>query len=285
MVLSETTTRVLVAAIGIPVAVLVVYLGGWALAGLIGAIAMIGCLEFYRLAEAKGAKPLRTPGAVLAALFVVSATFARSEGPDAAGFGTLMVVGVLVLATISIWKNGVAGEPLLSLSTTLSGAVYSGALLSFAVFLRYLPGHEGAWHGAALLFAPVLLTWASDTCAYFVGRAMGTRKLIPSVSPGKTVQGAIGALVGAIAVGAAYSLVLANFATYRVSMMEAGLFGLAVSIVAQTGDLVESLLKRDAGVKDSGRLLPGHGGALDRFDSLLFVLPLGYLFFRFVVGV
>ena len=208
MVLSETTTRVLVAAVGIPVAVVVVYLGGWALAGLIGLIAVVACLEFYRLAEAKGAKPLRVPGAVLAALFVVAAMFARTEGLEAARFSTLMVVGVLALATLSIWQSGVAGQPLLSVSVTLTGAVYTGALLSFAIFLRYLPGQQGAWHGAALLFAPVLVTWASDTFAYFVGRAMGTRKLIPTVSPGKTAQGAIGAIFGAVVVGAAS-------ATYR----------------------------------------------------------------------
>ncbi len=284
MALSETTTRVVVAAIGIPVAVLVVYLGGWALVGMIGVIAVLACLEFYRLAETKGVRPLRGLGAALAALFVVMAMLARTEGPDAARFGTLLIVGALVTATLSIWRVGVAGQPLLSVSATLTGALYTGALLSFAVFLRYLPGHESAWHGAALLFAPILLTWASDTFAYFVGRSLGTRKLIPSVSPGKTVQGAVGAIIGAVVTGMAYSLLLASFSTYQLSVVQGALLGLAVSVVAQIGDLAESLFKRDAGVKDSGRLLPGHGGALDRFDSLLFALPLGYYFFRFVVG-
>ena len=137
----------------------------------------------------------------------------------------------------------------------------------------------------ALVFAPLLLTWTSDTFAYFVGRKWGRNKLIPKVSPGKTVQGAVGAVVGSVMVGAAYAVVLQSFDTYRPSVLEAAFFGLLVSVVAQVGDLAESLLKRDSGVKDSGTLLPGHGGALDRFDSLLFTLPLAYFFFRYWVGV
>jgi phosphatidate cytidylyltransferase len=104
------------------------------------------------------------------------------------------------------------------------------------------------------------------------------------VSPGKTVQGSVGAVLGTVAVAIAYSFFLARFPTYRLGILEAAAFGLIISVTAQVGDLVESLFKRDAGVKDSGTLLPGHGGALDRFDSLLFTLPLGYFFFRYLVG-
>src|SRR5690606_39036870 len=108
--------------------------------------------------------------------------------------------------------------------------------------------------------------------------------LIPAVSPGKTVQGAIGAVVGTVLAGVAYSYVLARFPTYHMGLLEAAGFGLLVSVGSQIGELVESLFKRDAGVKESGTLLPGHGGPLDRFDSLLFPLPLGYFFLRYVVG-
>jgi phosphatidate cytidylyltransferase len=152
------------------------------------------------------------------------------------------------------------------------------------ILLRHLPGVETAWHGAALVFAPVLLTWASDTSAYFVGRQWGKRKLIPQVSPGKTVEGSLGALAGTVEVAILYSEVLRQFENYRLEIGAALVLGLLVSVAAQLGDLVESLLKRDAGVKDSGGFFPGHGGVLDRLDSLLFTLPLAYLFFRFVVG-
>jgi len=284
MAFSETTTRFLVALVGVPLAIAVVVVGGWALALLLAVIAVLAAQEFYRLAAQKGVHPLRVLGGGVAAAFVLLAALDPAAGPDAAGFGTLMVLAMLAIPVLSIWIRGVGGQPVLAVSATLTGAIYTGALLSFGLFLRHLPGNSGVWHATALVLAPVVLTWASDTFAYFVGRKWGTRKLIPRVSPGKTVQGAIGALVGTVLVAVAYSYLLRSFPSYRVGIGQAVALGLLVSVAAQVGDLAESLFKRDAGVKDSGRLLPGHGGALDRFDSLFYTLPLGYLFFRFVIG-
>jgi phosphatidate cytidylyltransferase len=124
----------------------------------------------------------------------------------------------------------------------------------------------------------VLATWASDVGAYFAGRAIGGPKLIPAVSPGKTVAGAVGGLALAAAVAVLYErFALRPYAQLAFLPGRALLFGIAISIAAQLGDSVESLLKRDAGVKDSSRLIPGHGGVLDRVDSLLFVLPVSYV--------
>lgn len=281
---SETMTRVAVAAVGIPIAIAVIYLGGWPLAVLLGLVAVLAAREFYAMAEEKGARPLRLLGCLVALAFVLLAAFDPAAGPQRAGFGVLLTIAVLAAPTLSIWTRGVAGAPLLSVSTTLTGAVYTGLLLSFALFLRHLPGTVDARHGTALVLAPVILTWTSDTFAYFVGRAWGTRKLIPKVSPGKTVQGAIGAVVGSMLVSVAYAQFLDLFPTHRIGTGQALLFGLLISITAQLGDLAESLFKRDAGVKDSGVLLPGHGGALDRFDSLLFTLPVAYFFFQALAG-
>ena len=281
--MTETTQRVAVAAVGIPLTVGLVYLGGWPLAALLVVIAVLGTLEFFRMAEQRQARPLPIVGAGTAAAFVLVAGADPEAGPI--HFGIVLTLAMLAVATLAIWRRGVEGQPLLSISTTLTGAVYAGALISFGLFLRHLPGNEGAWHATALVFAPVLLTWTSDTFAYFVGRQWGRHKLIPRVCPGKTIQGAIGAVVGSVIVGAAYAGVLDNFDSYRPTLLEAAFLGLAISVVAQVGDLAESLLKRDTGVKDSGTLLPGHGGALDRFDSLLFTLPLAYFFFRYGVGV
>jgi phosphatidate cytidylyltransferase len=283
MSLSETTTRTLVAAVGIPLAVGAVLAGGWVLSGVLAVLAVLAALEFFRLVEVKGARPLSIAGAVVAGLYVALAAIDPAAGPDGAGFAALTVLALLSIAVLAIWTRGATGQPLLAVSTTLTGAIYAGALLSFGLFLRHLPQHDGMWHGTALVFAPILLTWANDTFAYFVGRARGRRKLIPSVSPGKSVEGAIGGLIGTVLVAVAYGYVLRLFPTYRIGPVEAAVLGLLVSVAAQVGDLVESLFKRDVGVKDSGRLLPGHGGALDRFDSLLFTLPLGYYFFRFLV--
>lgn len=285
MALSETAKRVAVAAVGIPIAVGAVYAGGLVLGGLVALIAVLAALELYRMAERKVARPLAYLGAGAAGALVLLASAFPQEGPGGAGFAWLLALFVIAVVTAAIWARGVEGEPVLSVSTTVFGTLYTGGLLSYALFLRHLPPYPDALHGTALVFAPVLLTWASDTFAYFVGRAFGRRKLIPRVSPGKTVEGSLGALAGTVLVAVGYTWVLARFPTYRMGLGEAVVFGVLVSVAAQVGDLAESLLKRDAGVKDSGALLPGHGGALDRFDSLLFTLPLAYLFFRYVVGV
>ena len=155
--------------------------------------------------------------------------------------------------------------------------LYLGATLSFAYGLRYHRFTVDAIGGTALVMLPLLLTWASDTGAYFTGRAIGGRKLAPTVSPGKTVAGAAGGLVFTMIV--AWLLgrhVLPDMARLGMTVQGALLFGALISVAAQVGDLAESMLKREAGVKDSSRIIPGHGGVLDRVDSLLFTLPLGY---------
>ena len=280
---SETQTRILVAIPGIALALGAIWLGGWPLALLLALCAALTARELFRMAARKAPRPLEALGMAGAAAIVVLAGTAPRDGLSNPAPAWALIVLAMLAAAAAIWSHGVEGEPLLSVAVTVFGAGYA-ALLAFALFLRHLPGIHDPMHGAALVFAPVLLTWVSDTFAYFGGRALGKHKLIPKVSPGKTREGAISAVVGTILGGAAYSLVLARFPGYRPGVLEGAAFGLAVSVAAQLGDLAESLWKRDVGVKDSGTLLPGHGGALDRFDSLLFTLPLGYAFFRFVVG-
>lgn len=280
---SETQTRVLVAIPGVIVALGAIWLGGWALAALLAVCAALTARELYLMAARKAPRPLEALGMAGTAGIVLAAAVAPSAGLAYPLPAWILILLAMTAAAVAIWTHGVEGEPLLSVAVTVFGAGYA-ALLAFALYLRHLPGIDDRLHGAALVFAPVLLTWVSDSFAYFGGRALGKHKLIPRVSPGKTVEGALSAVVGTILGGAAYSLVLADFASYRPGLLEGALFGLLVSVFAQAGDLAESLWKRDVGVKDSGTLLPGHGGALDRFDSLLFTLPLGYAFFRFVVG-
>ncbi|MFN8667306.1 MAG: phosphatidate cytidylyltransferase [Gemmatimonadaceae bacterium] len=151
-------------------------------------------------------------------------------------------------------------------------------MLAFGYALRHHRFVIEPAAGTALVLFPVILTWASDIGAYFVGRALGKAKLIPSVSPGKTRAGAIGALVITMLAAYAYNLyVLRPYSQLALAPWTALVFGLVISGAAQVGDLAESLLKREAGVKDSSQLLPGHGGILDRLDSLYFVLPVAYL--------
>src|SRR5690349_15012118 len=135
--------------------------------------------------------------------------------------------------------------------------------------------------GGLLLLLPILLTWASDIGAFFIGRAFGKRKLMPSVSPGKTVAGAIGGLAATIVVGWLYVRFLLT-PTTQLAFVRGGLiaFTILVSVAAPIGDLAGSLPSREAGMKDSSHPIPGHGGVLDRFDSLLFVLPVAYVLFN-----
>jgi phosphatidate cytidylyltransferase len=188
------------------------------------------------------------------------------------------VLAVLALLGATIWLRGVEGQPLLAAATTVFGVLYVGVPLAYGYALRYFDYSVGRNAGTAIVFFPVLLTWASDVGAYAFGRLIGRRKLIPSVSPGKTVAGALGGLLVTLLVAAAYvTWVLRPVASLSLGVGALVGFALAVSAAAQLGDLAESLLKRDAGVKDSSHLIPGHGGVLDRFDSLFFVLPLSYV--------
>ena len=283
MARSETAQRVAVAAVGIPLAAAAVYAGGWILGLLLATLAWLGAREFYGMAGAKGALALPQVGCAGAAALVLAAAIAPERGVQTPLLWAVLVVLTLTSLVAAIWVRGVGGGPLLGVSTTLFGAVYTGGMLAHGLFLRHLPPQPDPWAGTALVFAPVLLTWANDTFAYFVGRRFGKHKLIPRVSPGKTVEGALGAIVGTVLVAIGYAQILQAAAGYHLSLGGAVLLGILIAVAAQVGDLAESLLKRDAGVKDSGALFPGHGGALDRLDSLLFTLPLAYGFF-WVIG-
>jgi len=272
---NELGRRVIVALIGAPLALGLLWIGGAPLATFTGGLAGLAAWEFFRIARAGGSTPMSVVGVVLAALIPV--------GVHGHYLGVLQVplytwvLAVVAILGLAIWLRGVDGKPLGAASTTVFGILYTGATLSFLYALRYHNYAVGDAAGALAVIFPVVLTWASDTGAYFSGRLIGGRKLVPSVSPGKTVAGAIGALV--VTVAATYGFVeLLLIPTAQLAFTPLGIvvFGLVISVVAQIGDLAESLLKREAGQKDSGTLFPGHGGVLDRLDSLFFVLPAAY---------
>ena len=273
--MSELARRVAFAVVAIPVALVVLWVGGVWLALLLALISGLGAWELFRIARAGGIAPFTWAGVVAAAAIPLLVHGDRERWlrvPISAA-----TIAVLALLGASVWLRGVNGRPLAAVAVTIFGVVYTGVMLSFGYALRYYPYAIDRPAGAALVLLPLLLTWASDTGAYFVGRAFGKRKLIPSVSPGKTVAGAVGAVVLTVLVSLVYArFVLHPAAQLAFTPQGAVLFGAAISVVAQLGDLVESLLKREAGVKDSSHVIPGHGGILDRFDSLFFVLPVSY---------
>jgi phosphatidate cytidylyltransferase len=274
--MSELTKRIIVSLIAAPLAIWAVWLGGPALAVLLSVTAGLGAYEFYRLAIGAGSVPLWGHGVVLSALvpLFVHARFLGLWAPDV----TVVMVLVLELLTVALWVRGSSGKPLEVVGITVLGVFYTGGMMSFAYALRYHPYAIGAAAGTALLVLPLLLTWGTDIGAYVFGRAFGRRKLMPEVSPGKTIAGAVGGLAVAIAISVCYErFALRPAASLGLTLWGAVLFGGVVSVAAQIGDLVESMLKRQAGVKDSSHLIPGHGGVLDRIDSLLFTLPVAYL--------
>lgn len=276
MAVSELGKRVASAVVLAPIVVASIWFGDAALATLLACAAAAGAWEFYRLAAAGGARPFARTGIVAAGIMPIlvhAQTLRVLDVPLA--LATLLPLGLLGAA---VWRRGVDGRPLLAVATTVLGVLYVAAPLCYAYALRNFEYAVGRTAGTVVVMLPVLATWASDVGAYFAGRAIGGRKLIPSVSPGKTVAGAVGGLVLAAVVVVLYErFALKPHAQLAFLPGRALAFGLVVSAVAQLGDLVESLLKRDAGVKDSSHLIPGHGGVLDRVDSLLFVLPVSHV--------
>jgi phosphatidate cytidylyltransferase len=261
--------------IAAPASIAIIYFGDWALAIVLAVLAALAAWELFRMARETGALPLEPAGIGLAALLPI-AVHAQRLGIYTLS-NTAIVTMVLLLFASTIWLRGPTGKPLSSVAITAFGVLYAG-LFSYIYALRYHDYAVGAAAGTALVFLPVLLTWTTDVGAYAFGRTFGRKKLIPSISPGKTVEGAVGGLGLAIVICLLYvRFILMPYAQLGLTIQGAVLFAIVISVAAQTGDLAESLLKREAGVKDSSRIIPGHGGILDRFDSLLFVMPVAFL--------
>jgi phosphatidate cytidylyltransferase len=272
---SELARRTLFAVIAAPLGILFVFLGGASLATMLGVIAALGAWEIQRMATANGVEPLMPVGIVVAGLIPVAV-----HGYYLGVFHLSLTAGVvlfLILLASAIWLRGPARRPINSVALTVLGALYPGTI-AYIYALRHHPYTIDRAAGTVLVAMPILLTWATDTGAYFVGKTIGRRKLIPSVSPGKSVEGAIGGLVLTVIISVVYArFLLRPYSGLGLSVSKAVLFGVLISITAQVGDLVASLMKRDAGVKDSSKILPGHGGIVDRFDSLFFVMPVAFL--------
>jgi len=297
----ELTQRVVFGVIAAPLAIAILLYGEWPLAALLAVLSALGAWEFYRIARASGLAPFDDLGTAISGLIplVVHARFLGLYDPNGRlGPLSLIVLVLLALLALSIWMRGVAGKPVGAVAATVFGIAYTGGMLSFGYGIRRhayasapaalsLAGRSFTIAaGGLLLLLPVLVTWASDIGAYAVGRTMGKHKLIPSVSPGKTVEGAIGGLLASMLVAAVYTRYVLHpsaHLTFRMTPAGVLVFGALVSVAAQVGDLAESLLKREAGLKDSSQIIPGHGGILDRFDSLLFVLPVSYVLFGFML--
>lgn len=251
---------------------------GWPFALLVLAMIVVGLREFYEGCRASGRLPLDWIGYAAGLLLWYLATPLAPQGDSRVlGFGfTVLLIVSLSAEAMRPRHRG----PLQNLGPTWLGALYAGWLLSMVLRLRlasggaplsWTPSH--AWLsdlGAVLVLFTLLTTVTVDTGAYFVGKAIGKRKLAPVLSPGKTVEGAIGGFVASVIV----ALLLGS--ALNLSLTFSAVAGVLIGVLSQLGDLSKSAIKREIGIKDFGTLIPGHGGVLDRFDSLMFTAPTVY---------
>jgi phosphatidate cytidylyltransferase len=313
---SNLTVRVAVAVVGIPALLGACYRGGLVFFAVIAVIGVLALREFYTMTEAKGASPQRGIG-IAGTLCIFLAFFHEQlqyfilpffieKGGIALLtklqlFITLFFLALVLVLLVELFRN--KGSVIANAGATIMGMAYVGIFLGTLLGLRELYGMEFplslamahanglspladdavrattyAWGGWTLISIFASL-WMCDTMAYFGGRTMGKHKLFVRVSPNKTWEGAVWGFMGALIT----MLVMRQLVLPYVALHQAIVFGIIIGVFGQIGDLVESALKRDAGVKDSSSLIPGHGGVLDRFDSLIFVAPILYLYIDFVV--
>jgi phosphatidate cytidylyltransferase len=268
---TNLTQRVAVGVAAIPIIFFLCIAGGLYFFSFIAIVSAVALREFYALAEAKGAKPLVALG--ILGGFIVNSCFLP---PFSARPAHLVVAFILIVVGFSLRelfrKQDPLGSALLNLSTTLFGVLYVSLFFGTLIGI----GEMDRWGGRTAMSLFVMV-WICDSAAFHVGSAIGKHKLFPRVSPQKSWEGALAGLVFAILTAVAAKHLVLEF----LPMSGAILIGTLVGTVGQLGDLTESLLKRDAGVKDSSTLIPGHGGAFDRFDSVLLVAPCVYLYLEY----
>ena len=291
----------MVALIGIPLVLGLVWLGGWPFAGLVAAMSVGAQLEFYWMLEKKGMRPDKMLGVVAGLLLLLTFTHGDvnlllgAAGSDAESFLRIAVLVLAPVLALVLQLRRDNDEALTNVMGTLTGVFYVPVLMGTLLGLHHVAvrnapvllersgvpleglASDGTGVGAAVILVVFAGIWTCDSFAYFGGRAFGKHKLFERVSPKKTWEGAASGAAGGIAVCIVLAVVLDGL------VWQDGLvIGLAAGVLGQIGDLAESHLKRACNVKDSSQIIPGHGGILDRFDSLLFVAPVVYLYMLLV---
>ena len=239
---------------------------------------LLAAFEFYRMVAVSGVPPLTYFGLIWTLLFILSrdadllSILEPYFNPDL--LTPLLLTSAMVLSLIWLLLRPQKEGAFIGWAWTIAGILYVGWLLSYLVALR------GLDDGRNWVFFVLFVTFASDTVAFFVGRVLGRHHLAPGISPGKTWEGTVAGVFGAIIVSLFF--ILPTPLILHISLWQAILLGFLVSVFGQCGDLVESLLKRNMGVKESGKLMPGHGGVLDRTDSIVFAGIVVYLYYAFI---
>lgn len=269
--------RVITALIGIPIAIYTINFGSWLFAAVVSALALLAWHEFCIMLNKQKISPMHIYGMIGILLLLGCAWLGNS-------YETIMIIFIFTIITLMKVVLNCVKFSIADAAFSLFGFIYIGLSFAHLIMLRFLEfpldysGILGALTaGTAFVWIAFIGTWASDTFAFFVGSKWGKHKLCPALSPGKTREGALGGVAGSIFV------VLLLGQLLNLQVMHSLTLGLLIGIVAPVGDLAESALKRFAGVKDSGKLLPGHGGVLDRFDSIMLSVPVVYYYVSLIL--
>jgi len=259
--------RILTTLVVLPLFVAAAWFGGWWFTALVALFGLCAAGEFYRLVSKAKTPTMTRFGLAFVLLLIASPNL--SYGDFATKQICILVLGIVISL---VWLLFLRQKEMAFSSWvwSLGGVIYLGLLFSHAVALR------GVTYGRNWVFFAIITNSCSDAAAYFIGRAWGRHHLAPNISPKKTWEGATGGIIGAVIAGVALSYLL-NF-PQEFGLGQAIFLSVLVSLAGQSGDLVESLFKRNMGAKESGNLLPGHGGVLDRIDSHIFVSVLLYYY-------
>lgn len=266
----NTTIRIIVSAIAIPAIVLACYFGNFYFFIFALGIGVVSYYEFWSIVKNKDINANLIVG-ILSVGLLITNTF-----KNFIDIYPLLILILIVLTITELFRN--KGSAILNLGSTLLGVLYLGLFASALVAIRefYRVDYE---HGGLLIISIFASIWFCDSAAFFGGTAFGKRKLFPRVSPNKSLEGALFGLLFAIIAMVISKVVILNFLMWANVIA----IGLIVGIIGQIGDLIESLFKRDASVKDSSNIIPGHGGIFDRFDSLLYTAPALFLYIKYLM--
>jgi phosphatidate cytidylyltransferase len=273
--MSNLLTRIIVAIIFIPFILFVSYTGGIPFMSFVNLLIVLGLCEYSSILRHRNIYTSQIILVLFGLAIGISAYFFGEKF-----FGIILLFGVFISGLIRLVRNRVDSS-IENLSSFLFGLIYVAVFFSFLILIRELPRNSGLDYqlGGLWVIFLFLSLWLSDTLAYFVGAPLGKHKILPLISPGKSWEGSAGGIAGAVV-----SAFLAKGIFLRdIPLNHLLILSVLVSVSGQVGDFVESSFKRSANLKDSSIIIPGHGGILDRFDSLLFSAPLGYFYLKFIL--
>lgn len=271
--MSNTSQRILVSVIAIPLIIAACFLGEEFFLLFTLGIGVLSFIEFSNMSKQKGSYSNLYVGLVSVAVIIINSFYGFID------FQILVFAIIFILFFAELFRN--KDSAVNNIGSTLIGIFYIGLFSSSLILIREHFNYSGFIYdqGGYLIISLLITIWVCDSAAFFLGTAFGKHKIFPRVSPKKSVEGAIAGLVFSIITMLAAKLIIVEFLSWADSIA----IGFIVGVIGQAGDFVESLLKRDTGVKDSSSIIPGHGGIFDRFDSLLFSAPVIYIYLHYFI--